>query len=109
MIIPHLFRIENESGPSVHNRFIVKIALTDYTPISTRWMDDDTLPEGEVLRPSVDITLDSYTFSSEAEAIKFIGAWWTFRELNLKSLKKRFEGNSGPWLDYIEKELERME
>lgn len=105
MIIPHLFRVSQPNGES---HFIVKIALTDYTPISTEWMDDPLLPEGKACHPSVDITLECHIFSSEAQAIKFIAEWWIFRATNLKSLKKKFKGSSGPWIDYIESEIEGM-
>lgn len=106
MIIPHLFRIEDESGfPS--NRFVVKISITDYTPVSTGWMDDDRLPEGKVWQPSVDVTLDAYYFPSEVEAVDFIGEWWTFRRENLKALKNKFEG-ADPWISYIDAEIKRM-
>lgn len=72
-VFPHLFvNKANKEKP-----YLVKVANSDFTHISTGWMDDPRLPESEeVLQPSVDIELSSDEFATLPEAVQFIANWW---------------------------------
>lgn len=105
MIIPHFFRVNQEG---VRDYFVVEISVTNYTEISTEWMIDHLLPEGDVYQPCVDITLESHIFPSERDALEFIGEWWSSRPEKLAALKNKFDLKASPWARYIEAEIESL-
>ena len=81
LLYPYLFAVLDKDNNFSH--FTVKIATSDYEAVDTEWMgDDENLPEGRTLKPSMDVEKKTFRFKSEKEAIQFIQKFWIELDLD---------------------------
>lgn len=70
LILPHFHLINNTSGFGSHYR--TTLAVSDWTHENTEWMDNAEMPNGCVLRSSIDLVLLARNFMDFDKAIDFM-------------------------------------
>jgi hypothetical protein len=69
-ILPYIHLIDNDADAGKHYR--ISLALTTWSYESTEWMDNASMPEGYVMRPSIDIVLLARNFQHYPVAVVFM-------------------------------------